>query len=72
MENIIRTFFITGLVTITGAVAGCTAMSGDTENVSSSAGISSVSSVSSSLQDTNVIVSMDENGFQMTTVSVRK
>ncbi len=65
----LRTFFITGLISITTAIAGCTAMTGD--NGGTSVSSSSTSSAVSS-QASNVVISMDETGFNLATVTVAR
>ena len=73
MKNVIRTFFITGVITITGAVAGCTTMTGGTNGSSSSAAFSSAaSSATSSEKEANVVISIDDNGFNLPTLTVVK
>lgn len=70
MEHAIRTFFITGIITVTAAVAGCTAMTGDGGTSSSSA--MPASSAASSAQDSNVVVSIDDTNFNLDSVRISK
>lgn len=69
MDKMLRTFFLTGLISMSISIAGCTAMTGD--NGGTSWNSSSTSSAASS-QASNVIISIDDTGFNLATVMVTR
>lgn len=71
MKKYLPTFFITALFTITASIAGCTAMTGNDSGASFSSS-AALSSANSSAHDANVVVSIDDVGFQATSVTVTK